>query len=340
MSHPVKIAPFQASELPLDAYSSLAVLVDEHTKAHCYPLVSEQLPEHTLIEIQSGEEHKNLQTCAEIWAAMTAAKLDRKSLMLNLGGGVIGDMGGFCAATYQRGIDFIQIPTTLLAQVDASVGGKLGIDFQGLKNQIGMFRDPVMVWVDPDFLQTLPERELRSGFAEVIKHCLIQDAEKWAEISQKSLLEQNFPDLIAHSVEIKRQIVTEDPTEQGKRKLLNFGHTIGHAVETYFLESEKEEKLLHGEAIAVGMIAESWISWQRKMISEADFKAVKTYIESIFGTVQVPSSAIPTILNYTKHDKKNERKKVFCSLLEGQLGQATFGIELSEEEIRAALEKF
>ncbi len=268
---------------------------------------------------------------------MTAAKLDRKSLLLNLGGGVIGDMGGFCAATYQRGIDFIQIPTTLLAQVDASVGGKLGIDFQGLKNQIGMFQDPVMVWVNPKFLDTLPQRELRSGFAEVIKHCLIQDAKKWAVISQKPLLEQDFPDLIAHSVQVKRQIVAEDPTEKGKRKLLNFGHTIGHAVETYFLESKTAKKLLHGEAIAVGMIAESWISWQREMISEESFQEVKSYIETIFGEVKIPASAIPTIINYTKHDKKNERKKVFCALLEGQLGQATFGIELSEKEIEAAL---
>ena len=176
----VIIAPVQQSVsqyLSSTNYSKVVVVVDENTRQHCYPLIENVLPEHTLIEIPSGEENKHLGTCEHIWGIMTDAQLDRHSLVINLGGGVIGDMGGFCAATYKRGIDFIQIPTTLLAQVDASVGGKLGVDFRGFKNHIGVFTQPQRVFIDAKFLETLPQRELRSGFAEVIKHCLIRDAE-------------------------------------------------------------------------------------------------------------------------------------------------------------------
>jgi 3-dehydroquinate synthase len=186
-------------------YSKIIVLTDTNTKRFCYPIIKDSLPKHTVIAVKHGEENKNLQTCEIIWSAMTEAQLDRHALMINLGGGVIGDMGGFCAATYKRGINFIQIPTTLLSQVDASVGGKLGIDFQGFKNHLGVFTLPNTVLIDPIFLETLSEREKRSGFAEILKHCLIQDVNKWNEIRGKDLVEQDLPDLIAHSVEIKKK---------------------------------------------------------------------------------------------------------------------------------------
>ncbi len=248
-------------------YSAVAVITDKNTRKDCYPRVKELLPRHLLITVQEGEGNKNLDTCTIIWNKLTEAEFDRHALVINLGGGVIGDMGGFCASTYKRGIDFIQVPTTLLAQVDASVGGKLGIDFQGFKNHIGVFTQPRAVLIDSAFLATLPERELRSGFAEVIKHCLIRDRQMWNKIRKTELDDMPMKELISHSVETKKAVVNEDPTEKGLRKILNFGHTIGHAVETFHLE---KNRLLHGEAIAIGIICESYIAYSKGMITESE----------------------------------------------------------------------
>ena len=201
-------------------FTQLAVLVDENTRAHCYPLVQAFLPEHLLIQITSGEENKNLRTCEHIWEQFTSNNFDRKALLINLGGGVIGDMGGFCAVTYKRGIRFINIPTTLLAAVDANVGGKLGIDFMGFKNHLGFFQDPETVLIDPIFLKTLVPRELRSGFAEVIKHGLIADADYFEQTTAHGLDIENWEAVIAHSVEIKNEVVKTDPKEAGLRKIL------------------------------------------------------------------------------------------------------------------------
>ncbi|MCD8540568.1 MAG: 3-dehydroquinate synthase, partial [Leadbetterella sp.] len=245
-------------------YSALVVIADRNTRKDCYPRIKEVLPRHLLITVQDGEEYKNLDTCINIWNKLTEAEFDRHALVINLGGGVIGDMGGFCAATYKRGIDFIQVPTTLLAQVDASVGGKLGIDFQGFKNHIGVFTQPRAVLIDTGFLTTLPERELRSGYAEVIKHCLIRDRKMWDKIRKSELGDIPMKELVSHSVETKKAIVTEDPTEKGLRKILNFGHTVGHAVETFHLT---RERLLHGEAIAIGMICEAYIAYSKGMLT-------------------------------------------------------------------------
>ncbi|MEJ0032353.1 MAG: 3-dehydroquinate synthase family protein [Bacteroidota bacterium] len=216
------------------AYSQVVVLTDRNTRLHCYPLVAENIPSHEIIEIEAGETFKNIDTCQVIWQRMTDLRLDRHALLVVLGGGVLGDMGGFCAATYKRGIDFLLLPTTLLAQVDASVGGKLAIDFNGIKNHIGVFQLPVSTLIGPEFLKTLPFRELRSGFAEVIKHCIIGDQKMWNVIRAKDVAGQDWETVIRHSVEFKTGVVTEDPKEKGRRKILNFGHTIGHALETYF----------------------------------------------------------------------------------------------------------
>ena len=235
--------------------SKIFVIVDENTKMHCLPLLSfEGMPDYQLISIQAGEHHKNITTCNEIWEKLISADADRQSIVLNLGGGVIGDMGGFCAATFKRGIRFLQIPTTLLSQVDASVGGKLGIDFKEVKNAVGLFQNPEAVIIQPNFLQTLSYRELRSGFAEVIKHALIEDENQWKKLQNTVDLKAiDFQELIHHSVLIKKLIVEEDPFELGIRKKLNFGHTIGHAIESFYLNSD--DPLLHGEAIAWGMVA-------------------------------------------------------------------------------------
>lgn len=317
-------------------YSQFAVLVDERTVKHCYPVLKPHLPKHTLIRIRSGEERKNLETCTAIWQQLTDKQFDRKALVINLGGGVIGDMGGFCAATYKRGVDFVQVPTTLLAQVDASVGGKLGIDFNGFKNHIGVFREPAAVLIATEFLQTLPERELHSGFAEIIKHCLIADADQWQRIRRRDVPGQNWTELVPHSVQIKQAVVQQDPTEKGWRKVLNFGHTIGHAVESYFL-TQPRRKLRHGEAIAVGMIAESYLSYQKSGLSEAELAQIEEFLFSVYGRVKLTDSDLEAILPLTLQDKKNVKGKIQCVLLSG-IGKPVIDQPVTLNEVREALQ--
>lgn len=319
-------------------FSKVAVLVDENTKKHCLPVIENALPEgFYLIEIKSGEEEKHLETCKSIWGAVTDQAFDRKSLLVNLGGGVIGDMGGFCAATFKRGISFINIPTTLLAQVDASVGGKLGIDFLGFKNHIGVFQDPLRVLISPAFLETLDKRELRSGFAEVIKHCLIRDKEKFQVIKNKTLEEQDWNDIISHSVKVKKDVVEEDPQEKGLRKILNYGHTLGHAVETYYLN--KGKRILHGEAIAIGMVCEAWLSELKCGLSPKETEEIFDYINSIYDLFPIEKEAFDVILSLTTQDKKNEGNKVKASLLK-EVGYCLFNIDVTRDEMIEALEYY
>lgn len=318
-----------------NSYSKVMVLVDNHTKKNCYPLVKDNLPAHKVITIKAGEHFKNLDTCQQIWEEMTQNELDRHALLINLGGGVIGDMGGFCAATYKRGIDFIQIPTTLLSQVDASVGGKLGIDFKGFKNHIGVFTLPKTVLIDDTFLKTLPHNEIRSGFAEIIKHCLIRDRNKWNEIKTIDLENQNLADLIQHSVEIKKQVVAEDPTEKGLRKILNFGHTLGHAIETFYLDKGKD-RLLHGEAIAAGMIAEAYISFIKKLIDEPTLLQIEEFIFAVYGSVKIRKEDMEAIVKLTLQDKKNIGNVVKASLLDG-IGSCQFDVAINKSEMLKAL---
>lgn len=252
------------------AYSRIFLLADANAHAcgaHRLPPLDAEthlVPVPPLTEGVGGAERlKTLDTCALIWSAMLDARLDRKALVVNFGGGVIGDMGGFCAAAYKRGVDFVQIPTTLLAMTDAAIGGKLGIDFQGVKNAVGFFQNPKAVFVDPVFLQTLPARERLSGFAEVIKHARIGDPallEKIQALPAESLAPNGlstaeWTDILRASIAVKVRIVTEDPHERGIRALLNFGHTFGHALESYFLQTD--DPMTHGEAVTVGMVCET-----------------------------------------------------------------------------------
>jgi 3-dehydroquinate synthase len=321
-----------------NAFSNVAVIVDDNTIEHCYPMIRDTLPKHVVVEIASGEEHKNLQTCQSIWGVLTDHAFDRKSLVVNLGGGVIGDMGGFCAATYKRGIDFINIPTTLLAQVDASIGGKLGIDFIGFKNHIGVFQNPLRVFLDQTFFETLAAAELRSGYAEIIKHCLIRDAEKFDEITKTPYEALNLSELTRHSVEIKNDVVLEDPTEQGLRKILNFGHTIGHAIESFYLE-QPGKKLLHGEAIAVGIICETFLSMKKLEVSEDDLKQATNYMLEIYQSKPIPEEDIEAIIALTRQDKKNEGEKINCSLLH-KIGDCACNIGIDHQDIRSSIEYF
>lgn len=315
-------------------YSQVGVLVDEHTVKFCYPLIQSALSDHFVIEIKSGESEKNINTCIEIWKTMTENAMDRHACLVVLGGGVLGDMGGFCAATYKRGINFILIPTTLLAQVDASIGGKLGVDFNHLKNHIGVFQQPALTLLDESFLRSLSRDELRSGFAEVIKHTLISDGAMWKEIATRSVEEQPWTKLIRHSVDFKSYVTTEDPTEKGLRKILNAGHTIGHALETFLLESGR--RILHGEAIAVGLITESFIAKKQGLITDAEFSEVCQYLLRVFGKVTFSETEIPKIAVLALQDKKNKGNKILCVLLKG-LGNAQWDCEISLASIEEAL---
>ncbi len=339
MNQSVTIAPISESLpefLSATNYSKVVVIADSNTRKYCYPTLKDILPKHTVVTVPSGEANKTLSTCEKIWQAMTKEELDRHALVINIGGGVIGDMGGFCAAVYKRGIDFIQVPTTLLSQVDASVGGKLGIDFQGFKNHLGVFNIPKSVLIDPAFLGSLPEREIRSGFAEIIKHCLIADAAKWEEIRQRDFEAQKWPDLIAHSVQIKQRVVDEDPTEKGLRKILNFGHTLGHAVETCFLNKPANKRLYHGEAIAIGMIMESYLSFERKMITQDLLTEIEEFIFATYGKVKISAEDVEEIITLTKQDKKNRGKEVRFSLLKGA-GQCAYDIVVTAPEMRKSI---
>lgn len=312
--------------------SQIGVLVDSNTKRSCYPLIQNLLPPHCLIEVKSGEEFKTLDTCIEVWKQLTEHHFDRHALLIIVGGGVLGDLGGFCAATYKRGIDFILVPTTLLAQVDASIGGKLGIDFLHYKNHIGVFQEPVSTLISSTFLKTLPERELRSGFSEVIKHCLISDLNMWDRIRNHSLKNQDWNILIKHSAEFKYSVIRQDPKEKGLRKILNFGHTLGHAVESYFLD--KPIRLFHGEAIAVGMICEAHIAFKKGLLKKDAMDQISGFIIEIFGKVDLP--AAQPLIALMAQDKKNKGNKVLMALIEG-IGKAVWDIEVSQSEAENAL---
>lgn len=299
-------------------YSKLFILVDETTNEFCLPkllpLLEVDIPIE-IIEIEAGEEMKNISTCVEIWSILADLGADRKSAILNLGGGVITDLGGFVASTFKRGIDFINIPTTLLGMVDAAIGGKNGVDLGTLKNQIGVINAPKLVVIDTDYLETLPQNQMKSGLAEMLKHGLIYDKKYWNQF--KDLKELNFDDLdqlIYRSIEIKNEIVCQDPTENGIRKALNFGHTLGHAIESHFLETEKP--LLHGEAIAIGMILESYISKEKKLITEEEYIEIKSTLLAIFEKQFFTQNDIDSIVNLLIHDKKNEYGKVQFALIE------------------------
>ena len=327
-----------ADFLSSSRFTKVFILTDEHTREHCLPLIESVLPNDTIyIDILSGEVNKNLSTCSMIWNKFTEEAADRQALMVNLGGGVITDMGGFCASTYKRGIAFVNIPTSLLSQVDASIGGKLGVDFNGFKNQIGVFQIPNKVIVDPSFLKTLPEEELKSGFAEVIKHNLIADSELYQTLKQENFSEIDWLPWIESSLEIKNAIVEADPKEAGERKVLNFGHTIGHAIESFYLDTDKH--LRHGEAIAVGMIAEAELSAQKLGMPVAEVEDMSNYIASIYKLEPIDTNDFDGIVQLTFQDKKNTSHQVNCVLLES-IGQAVYDIVINEKEIISALQYY
>jgi len=318
--------------------SKKIILVDENTKEHCLPMMQKGVfgfQDAVILEIKSGEPSKNIDVVKNLWQQLTDHHTDRHSLMVNLGGGVVMDVGGFVASTYMRGIDFVNMPTTLLSMVDASVGGKNGINFSGLKNHIGTFTDPQAVFVSPVFLKTLPENEIRCGFAEVIKHSLISDYNKWKEVKAiESFETAPWMDIIRESIWTKNKIVNSDFRDRLWRKSLNFGHTIGHALESYSHEHHSQP-LKHGEAVAVGMIGETWLSQQLCGLPEQDANEIYQLIRRHYPLqIDFDSAALIEIM---KSDKKNQFGKTNFALIKG-IGQPVINQAPEEQLIQQALE--
>jgi 3-dehydroquinate synthase len=304
-------------------YSKLFILVDENTHEHCLPLFLSSVEvnqEIEIIEMEAGEVNKTIETCVQVWLALSDLGADRKSLLINLGGGVVTDLGGFIAATFKRGIDFINVPTSLLAMVDASIGGKTGVDLGMLKNQIGVIEQPCMVLVTPQFLKTLDKRQVRSGFAEMLKHGLISSEAYWSELKGKSINDPMDP-YIYRSIQIKNEIVLQDPTEQNLRKVLNFGHTLGHAIESHFLAKDEHTALLHGEAIAAGMVLEAYLSHRLSGLGLHQLEDIKNTILERYKKVPFSEADIDAIVSLLKYDKKNSHGVINFVLLK-RIGEA------------------
>nr|WP_067053638.1 3-dehydroquinate synthase [Mucilaginibacter sp. L294] len=321
-------------------YSRVFILTDEHTTEYCLPIVKERLEHldnYDLIEVNAGEESKTIDFCIGIWKTLIDFGADRKALMINLGGGVITDMGGFVASTYKRGIDFVQVPTTLLSQVDASVGGKTGVDVDGIKNIIGTFTQPKAVFMHGGFLKTLPPRQILSGLAEMLKHGLIVDATYWDQLKVSDL---SLPadELVHRSVAIKNEVVIADPHEKGIRKALNFGHTVGHAVETYSLMNDADP-LSHGEAIAIGMICEAWLSNKKIGLPDSQLLEITEVLIHLYPRYKVQESIFPTLLEHMLKDKKNQNGKINCTLLK-HIGEYSIDNICTESELCDSLKYY
>lgn len=318
-------------------YDSYFILCDENTLQFCLPLLITSCPilsSAEVIEIESGEESKALEFSAHILQTLIENKAGKSSLFINLGGGVVSDLGGFTASIYKRGIDFINIPTSLLAMADASVGGKTGIDFGGIKNSVGTFAQPKAVFINPLFLNTLPARQYKNGLAEIYKIALISDKKLWQQLITTG--SKNAGALIAASVDLKNKIVLKDPFDKGIRKSLNFGHTIGHALEALLLGTPGE--LLHGEAVAVGMIAESHIAFQKKLITKETLSEITNQLKPLFDITTIQLS-IEAIVECILNDKKTSGNKMLFSLVRG-IGSCAIDVNATAGQVKKAIDYY
>ncbi len=323
-----------SSFLSKNAYTSYYILCDENTLQQCLPLLITSCPELNsaeIIEIEAGETSKCIEFSAHIWQTLLENKADKKTLLINLGGGVVSDLGGFSASVYKRGIDFIHIPTSLLAMADASVGGKTGIDFYQVKNAVGTFAQPKTVFVYTPFLKTLPAQHFQNGLAEIYKIALVADKKLWNSLKVQAKTES----LVLKSIQLKNKIVLKDPFDKGLRNILNFGHTLGHAIESLLLGTEN--KLLHGEAIVVGMIMETHLSFQKKLISKKDLSEITHVLYAQFGSYPLHNLSVSSLLEFMKNDKKASSGKIRFSLLSG-IGSCTYNIEVNASQIKKAFD--
>jgi len=285
--------------------------------------------------LSPGEENKTIASVIAIWEFLSGKGADRKSLLINIGGGMLTDLAGFAASTFKRGIDFVNIPTTLLSQVDASVGGKTGINFMGLKNEIGTFREPVAVFIHPPYLKTLDRKNFLSGFAEMIKHGLIHDPLHLHELRSFDLESVDYgklQEIIGHSVDVKSYFINNDPYEKNIRKALNFGHTFGHALESLFMERNKP--VLHGYAVAWGMIAELYLSTATSGFPKSETLRLGGWIKELYGTFSSNPDDFDRICELMKHDKKNEGDINFTLLTE--IGKFVINRSCPGNELRDA----
>ncbi len=323
-------------------YDKVFVLVDSNTKKNCFETVlCLDLPfinKESVIEIKPSDSNKNLDSLSHVWECLGKLGASRHSLLINLGGGMVTDLGGFAASTFKRGIDFINIPTTLLSMVDASVGGKTGINFSGLKNEIGVFNDAILVIIRAEFLKTLKREELFSGYAEMIKHGLINNEEMWQELLNFDIFKPDFShlkEMIRASIKVKERIVEEDPREQGLRKALNFGHTFGHSFES--LSLEKDNPLPHGYAVAFGMISELYLSHIKVGFPLDKMRKTISYIKQTYGEFNFTCNDYEKIFEFMLHDKKNSSSKINFTLL-GKIGDIKINQVCLKKELEEALD--
>jgi 3-dehydroquinate synthase len=322
------------------AHSRKVILVDENTHDHCLEFLITAfsgLEEAEVMLLPAGEENKVMEVCFQVWEALSEYQISRSDLIINLGGGVVTDMGGFIAAVFKRGVDFINIPTSLLGMVDAAIGGKTGVDLGPYKNQLGVFKQPTAVFIDPRFLASLPQDEWKNGFAELLKHALISDEKLWDELTKISFEEligsKDWEKYIAQAVTIKSDIVGRDPMEKGERKLLNFGHTIGHGIEGFCLENETP--IAHGHGVALGMIAESYLSMKKGFLSEDALNQIVEQLKNRFEGIEIADKE--AILKIIQNDKKNDSAGIKCVLL-NKIGAASFDHVIADEEIIESLD--
>ncbi|MFT4600948.1 MAG: 3-dehydroquinate synthase [Arenicella sp.] len=294
-----------------------------------------ELAKAEIIQIPEGEEFKTIEVCAQVWEALSEYEISRSDLIINFGGGVITDMGGFIASLYKRGLPFINIPTTLLSQVDASIGGKTGIDLGPHKNQIGVFSDAAHVFIDDQFLSTLDKDQLKSGWAEMLKHGLIADTNHWNEMQKfDPSSEANRMSFIQNSVQIKRDVVVQDHKESGIRKILNFGHTIGHGIEGFLLE--QKTPTMHGYAVAWGMKAEAYLAFKKDLLSQKDYEEITSFISLNFPEFELKKENLKAILKLMYNDKKNKDGQIQFSLI-SEIGKGIFDQSATDVEILDAL---
>lgn len=320
-------------------FSRIFILCDENSLEHCLPhlvLACPQMGKADIIEVESGEVNKTLDTCRNLWEIFSEQNADKHCLLVNLGGGVISDLGAFSASVFKRGIPFIHIPTTLLAMADACIGGKCGIDFMGVKNSIGLISQPRAVFVCPPFLNSLDEAQVLNGWVEVFKIALVADAALWRALEKPGSL-RNPSALILKALQLKNKIVLQDPFDQGKRKILNFGHSLGHAIEALFLDRDVE--LMHGAAVCSGMILESHIAMQKKMISAAAYREICSRLETAFSPMQKIPFKLAELAGKLEQDKKNRNGKFYFALPD-RIGSCKPAVEVTSKHIQKALEAY
>lgn len=321
-------------------HDKIFILTDQTTHDMCLPKLQNFLclKGAQFIVIKAGDTNKTLDSLAEVWTALSQGGATRHSLMINLGGGMVTDLGGFAASTFKRGIDFINIPTTLLAMVDASVGGKTGINFGGLKNEIGVFSDSKFVIINTQFLDTLDHDNICSGYAEMLKHGLISDNKHWAELVGFNLAQPDLAQLqrmVAESIKVKERIVTEDPHEHGIRKALNLGHTVGHALESFAMKHGRP--VLHGYAVAYGMVCELYLSARKTGFPTDKMHQMVRFILDHYGRLPYTCDDYPELLELMRHDKKNTSGIINFTLL-GGIGDIRINQTATKEEIEEALD--